>query len=396
MEVGFDSCGAREGDGGVVHGDHAGAPALGAILRNAGFHLLSRDCGKMAAPGVGDPAGLEFEDGKVGAAEFHHAGEGEIGEIGVEGEVEEIGVAVVDGQLVADFFAEEGKVEFEAGAEEDGVYGFGGSVDEADLVARDLFDPGLDLDAAFGNEREKMLAEGYAGFEDVVRRFECAVLFGAAAVGDDELFEGLGDGFHGKGFHGERAVAGHGDVIGGDSCQELEEDITLVAIGGDHLGCSKHGEVAGDFQRADGTADYEQAEVAIFFGMFVIEGVGYAAFAGEVVEAGDRGDGRFVVAAGGDDDVREDFFVAGAVVGFGADAPAFAGGVVGDLIDSGVEVDRGCEVELVGVLLEVGVHLLIGGVDGGSGRVREVAEAGHDAAGVGAHGWPDSAGAGRG
>jgi hypothetical protein len=151
----------------------------------------------------------------------------------VEGELEEVVEVSLDVEHGANVAAEERKVKREAGAEENRVELFGGTVFEADLASIHLGDPWLDVNAAFGDERQKMLREGYAGLEDIFGRFASAVVLGAAAVRDDKVLEQPSDVFHGEGFGSKCAEACEANVFGGSAGDELEEDISLLAAAGD-------------------------------------------------------------------------------------------------------------------------------------------------------------------
>ena len=71
-------------------------------------------------------------------------------------------------------------MEIEPRATYDRVNRFDTAVDKMNGLALNGADPGLRNDAAFGHKWQKVLAQGYPRFKDVVRRLKCAELLRAA------------------------------------------------------------------------------------------------------------------------------------------------------------------------------------------------------------------------
>ena len=93
-----------------------------------------------------------------------------------------------------------------------------------------------------------------------------------------------------------RSEASQTDVFGGSAGDQLEEDVSLLAAAGDDARDAEHGEVAGDLKRADAASCDKDLPVGRPFEIAVLKGVRNAAFAGEGIEPGDRGNGWLAVA----------------------------------------------------------------------------------------------------
>src|SRR5690606_23905214 len=251
---------------------------------------------------------------------------------------------------------QEGEVQAEAGAVDDGVHRLGGTVGEDDPVAVEGGDRGPGCDGAVADAAEDLVRERHGGGEDAVGRLGQGVVRERAA-GDEQ---GLLD--EAALLLGGRVVppGGVGDLVEREAEQLRGHDVQSAPYR-QHRAGGVPGEVGGDVHRGRAQADHDDALPGEVAAVAVVQGVKNRS--GEVLGAGrergrQRGQG---VVAGGHDHVVEPSHGVGAL-GAGDDRPG-AAGVAAHGDGLGAQFDAVPDTGPVGEGAQVGGDVAVPGVE---------------------------------
>ena len=212
-------------------------------------------------------------------------------------------------------------------------------------------DPWLGNDAAFADEWQIVLALGDTGHERIVVSRASTPELRLTTGANDELLQARLYNLDWKSLTGENPEAGEDNRVQWHSGDDSLQYITLPAIAGHNSCRARHGQFAGNLDRADTASQHQNALATVSIGTAIRECVTDSERARKAVDAGNAGNLGLVIASRSHHDMRKRPRRSGAVSIDCGDHPRVA--VALDRSDSMSQLDARRDPEAGGELLKI-------------------------------------------